>query len=66
MWYAGVLGQVRDRDILSGRLTRQIEDLPADQVRGPVEAEITKALAAEREDAVRRLNKAMRSRRYHI
>jgi CHAD domain-containing protein len=63
-WYADLLGQVRDRDILSSRLTKQIADLPPEQVRGTVEAEITKTLAAERDDAVRRLDQGMRSTRY--
>jgi CHAD domain-containing protein len=63
-WYADVLGQVRDRDILSARLTMQIAELPPDQVRGPVAAEITKLLAAERKAAVDRLNTAMRTPRY--
>ena len=63
-WYADVLGQVRDRDILSRRLDKQIADLPPEQVRGPVEAEVAKTLDAEREGALLRLNEAMRTRRY--
>ena len=63
-WYADVLGQVRDRDILSSRLDKHIAELPAEQVRGPVEAEVTKTLDAEREDALQRLNEAMRTQRY--
>jgi CHAD domain-containing protein len=63
-WYAEVLGEVRDRDILSDRLSKHIAELPADQVRGPVEAEITKLLAAERQEAVEHLNSAMRTPRY--
>jgi CHAD domain-containing protein len=63
-WYADVLGKVRDCDILSSRLDKQIADLPPEQVRGPVEAEVTKTLDAEREDALLRLNEAMRTRRY--
>ena len=63
-WYADVLGQVRDRDVLSSRLTKQIAELPPEQVRGPVEAEIKKTLAAEREEAAGRLSKAMRTSRY--
>jgi CHAD domain-containing protein len=63
-WYADLLGQLRDRDILSSRLTKQIADLPPEQVRGPAEAEITKALAAERQDAEQRLDEGMRSARY--
>jgi CHAD domain-containing protein len=63
-WYADVLGEVRDRDILTNRLTKQIAELPPDQVRGPIQVEITKKLAAERQDALDRLNEAMRSPRY--
>ena len=63
-WYADLLGQVRDRDILSSRLVKQIADLPPGHVRGPVEAELTRTLDAEREDAVRRLDRAMHTRRY--
>ncbi|HEY6685832.1 MAG TPA: CYTH and CHAD domain-containing protein [Propionibacteriaceae bacterium] len=63
-WYADLLGEVRDRDILSSRLVKQIADLPPEHVRGPVEAELSKTLDAEREDAVRRLDRAMRTRRY--
>jgi CHAD domain-containing protein len=63
-WYADLLGEVRDRDILRSRLLKQIADLPPEHVRGPVEAELSKTLDAEREDAVRRLDRAMRNRRY--
>jgi inorganic triphosphatase YgiF len=63
-WYADLLGEVRDREVLNGRLTTLIADLPPEQVRGPVEAEITKTLATERDDATQRLNRQMRSSRY--
>ena len=63
-WYADMLGQVRDRDILSNRLAKEIAELPPEQIRGRVADEITKALAAEREDALRGLEKGMRTRRY--
>jgi CHAD domain-containing protein len=63
-WYANMLGQVRDQDILSNRLRKQIAELPPEQIRGPVEAEITKILAAEREKALDRLRKEMRTARY--
>ena len=64
VWYAGALGEVRDRDVLSRRLVEQIAELPPEQVRGPVEAEITKSLATERDVALQRLNEAMSTRRY--
>jgi len=63
-WYADLLGQVRDRDILSSRLTKQIAELPPEQVRGQVEAQITKTLAAQRRAALDRLEEAMRTPRY--
>jgi CHAD domain-containing protein len=63
-WYAGVLGEVRDREVLNNRLTTLIAELPADQVRGPVEAQITKILATEKDNATQRLNEAMRTPRY--
>jgi CHAD domain-containing protein len=63
-WYADVLGEVRDREVLNSRLIKLIADLPPEQVRGPVEAEITKTLAKERDEATQRLNAAMRTRRY--
>jgi CHAD domain-containing protein len=63
-WYAELLGEVRDREVLNARLTQQIANLPSERVRGPVEAEITKTLAAERDDAIQRLSRGMRSRRY--
>jgi CHAD domain-containing protein len=64
VWYADLLGQVRDQDILSNRLTKEIADLPPEQVRGSVEAEIEENLAAEREEAVERLNEGMRTSHY--
>jgi CHAD domain-containing protein len=64
VWYADLLGEVRDREILMDRLTKLIAELPPEQVRGPVEAEITKILAKERDDATQRLIAGMRTRRY--
>ena len=63
-WYAELLGQVRDRDILSSRLTHQIAELPKEQVRGQVERKIIETLAAQRQQAVNRLNRGMRTARY--
>jgi CHAD domain-containing protein len=63
-WYADLLGEVRDREVLSARLTSLIDELPPEQVRGPVEAAITKTLATEHDDATQRLNEEMSSSRY--
>jgi CHAD domain-containing protein len=63
-WYADLLGEVRDREVLNRALTERIAGLPPEQVRGPVEAEITKTLATQRDDASQRLSEAMRTPRY--
>jgi CHAD domain-containing protein len=63
-WYASVLGEVRDREVLSKLLVQRIAELPAEHIRGPVEAEITKSLAMERDNATQRLSEAMDNRRY--
>jgi CHAD domain-containing protein len=34
-WYADLLGEVRDREVLSARLTMLVAGLPPEQVRGP-------------------------------
>jgi inorganic triphosphatase YgiF len=64
VWYADLLGQVRDQDILSKRLTEESPSCLPEQVRGSVEAEIKQHLAAEREQAVERLNAGMRTSHY--
>jgi CHAD domain-containing protein len=63
-WYAELLGEVRDREVLHDRLDTLIAELPTEQIRGPVEAEITKTLATEQDNATQRLNDAMRTTRY--
>jgi CHAD domain-containing protein len=63
-WYANVLGEVRDREVLNRRLTKLIAELPPEHVRGPVEAEITKTLTTEQDDATQRLNETMGTPRY--
>jgi CHAD domain-containing protein len=64
VWYADLLGQVRDRDVLSRRLADHIAALPREQVRGPVEKEIAKTLEGEREEAYQRLRDEMDTERY--
>ena len=34
-WYADLLGEVRDREVLRDRLTMLVAGLPPEQVRGP-------------------------------
>ncbi|MEJ7707359.1 MAG: CYTH and CHAD domain-containing protein [Nocardioidaceae bacterium] len=64
VWYAGLLGQVRDLDVQIERLSKQVASLPGELVLGPVAADIDSTLAAERGKAWQRLRSAMNGRRY--
>ena len=64
VWYADLLGQVRDRDVLSHRLAERIAALPNDQLRGPVDVEVARRLEQERGQAYQRLRKEMDTDRY--
>ena len=46
-WYAGVLGEVRDRQVQRARFTGAVADLPSELVMGPVAARIENDLLAE-------------------
>ncbi|WP_024793899.1 CYTH and CHAD domain-containing protein [Tomitella biformata] len=55
-WYAGLLGEVRDRQVQRKRFAKALTDLPAELVLGPVSARIESDLLAEqirRQDEVR-------------
>ncbi|MET0692452.1 MAG: CYTH and CHAD domain-containing protein [Propionibacteriaceae bacterium] len=64
VWFAGLLGEVRDRDILSERLLHQIAKLPAEFVLGPVAAHVESVLHEERNRFLRRADEAMLTERY--
>ncbi len=59
VWFAGLLGGVRDADVLRLRLDRLVADLPDDLVMGPVAARIDNELAAERAEHWRDLVAAL-------
>ncbi|MDH2416900.1 CHAD domain-containing protein [Nocardioides sp. CER19] len=63
-WYAGRLGEVRDRQVQRSRFSAALADLPADQVLGPVTSRIDGTLLAEQVHAEEELAKAMTSERY--
>ena len=63
-WYAGLLGAVRDRQVLRERLDGQVHALPAELVLGPVTARIDQELLAEELHARQDLAAAMAHRRY--
>jgi CHAD domain-containing protein len=63
-WYAGVLGAVRDPDVLREHLRGVIADLPAQLVLGPVAGRVEQHLIGERERHRAALLRAMNGRRY--
>lgn len=63
-WFSGVLGAVRDNDVLARHLEAAVAALPEQVATDDVRTGIMSALAAERVEAVRVLETAMRSKRY--
>jgi CHAD domain-containing protein len=63
-WFATVLGEVRDRDVLRVHLVAAVDALPTTLVVGPVREQLTAVLDAEHATATTELAAAMRSRRY--
>lgn len=63
-WYAGLLGQVRDRQVLRRRLDAMVDDLDDSLLLGPVKARIDTELQTEQAEHWRRLQTEISSRRY--
>jgi CHAD domain-containing protein len=63
-WYAGLLGEVRDREVLRMHLHDAVAALPRDVIIGPVAERIDDLLGNERDAAKGLVVKAMRSQRY--
>ena len=63
VWFAGLLGGVRDADVLRERLDRLVAELPGELVLGPVAATIDNQLAAERAEHWRELTAQLQSPR---
>ena len=51
VWWAGLLGQVRDLDILAQRQAALLAELPAELILGPVASTIEAELAVQRKQA---------------
>jgi CHAD domain-containing protein len=64
VWYASLLGAVRDCEVLAARLADRIAQLPPEQVYGPVSAHVQESLALDRKQAADKLARGMSSRRY--
>jgi len=47
-WFAGLLGEIRDREVLEARLVADLAELPPELVIGPVASQISEELTAGR------------------
>ncbi|MFF5101018.1 CHAD domain-containing protein [Streptomyces sp. NPDC000134] len=63
-WLAGVLGADRDREVLAGRLTAALDEVPDDLVHGPPAARLRQWSGAEHGSARARLLAVLDSHRY--
>ena len=63
-WYAGVLGEVRDRQVLQRRLDAMVAELDDDVLLGPVRARIDLELEGELAVSWQQLRDALNSDRY--
>ncbi|MET7418548.1 CYTH and CHAD domain-containing protein [Dactylosporangium sp. NPDC005555] len=63
-WLTGLLGEVRDGDVMASRLSDLLAAEPPELVIGPVPTRIASLLAARTEDARRRLVAGLDSQRY--
>jgi CHAD domain-containing protein len=64
VWIAGILGAVRDLDVLQDRLSGAVAILPGEFVLGPVASRLESGLSADRAAAYRRLRRVMNGKRY--
>jgi CHAD domain-containing protein len=63
-WYAGVLGAVRDLQVLGKQLRAELGDLPDELVLGPVSARLEQTLSHDLAAARSKLASALGGRRY--
>ena len=64
VWWASLLGNVRDIDILAQRQAALLDDLPAELILGPVASTIQAELAVQRKQAMDAMLEALDSERY--
>jgi CHAD domain-containing protein len=64
VWWAGMLGAVRDQDILAVRLADRLAKLPPEIVLGPVQSTIQAELAVQRKKAADAMLDSLDSERY--
>ena len=63
-WFAGVLGEVRDREVLRARFATALAELPDELVLGPVAARIEEELSAQQHHHRENVAAEMTSDRY--
>ena len=63
-WYAAILGDVRDIDVLREHLAESLRALPVENVLGPVAAQIGEHLQTSRQAALATIREARDSKRY--
>jgi len=63
-WWAGLLGQVRDLDVLQARLTRALAELAPELVMGPVASHLEAEIASRRRVSYEAVLEALGSERY--
>ena len=63
-WWAGVLGEVRDLDVQSARLTAALDAVPDELAMGPVQRRLAEFVAVRRGAAMAALHEALDSPRY--
>ncbi len=63
-WWAGLLGDVRDLDVLEQRLVAQLDTLAPELVLGPVRARLAQVIAGRRQQARAALVEGLDSARY--
>ncbi len=64
VWWAGLLGEVRDLDILAQRQAALLGELPAELILGPVASTIEAELAVQRKQAADAMVEALNSERF--
>jgi CHAD domain-containing protein len=64
LWWAGLLGEVRDLDILAQRQAALLGELPAELILGPVASTIQAELAVQRKQAADAVIDALNSGRF--
>ena len=64
VWWADLLGAVRDMDILTQRQQALLAELPAELILGPVESTIQEELAVQRKQAMDDVHEALNSERF--